>query len=92
MPVDNYGKEEARPTRAQPQNKAPLPYSQGKRTFYGITWAIWTILLFTGGISAMSSGAVAAGLLAWILAALTAHYDWRIWSWQAKHLWFLIII
>jgi hypothetical protein len=75
----------------QQRRTGPLPYSQGKRAFYGLMWAVWTFLLFIGGISAAVSGAVGTGLLLLSLSVLAGIYDLRIWTWQAKHLWFLII-
>ncbi|HEX5400887.1 MAG TPA: hypothetical protein VFX16_01150 [Pseudonocardiaceae bacterium] len=58
---------------------------------YGITWAVWTLLLFVGAVAAMSSDSAGTGLLLLALGCVTAVYDWRIWTWQAKHLWFVVI-
>jgi hypothetical protein len=91
MPVNNYGEDDLPRLPVQQTRQGPLPYSQGKRAFYGITWAVWTVLLVIGAISAMSAGSAGMGLLMLGLGALTALYDWRIWTWQARHLWFLII-
>lgn len=65
-------------------------YGQGRRALYGVIWAAWTAVLVIGGFAALSSGQF-AGLLALALGALAGYYDFRIWTWQAKRLWFLII-
>jgi hypothetical protein len=91
MPVDNYGETDFPRLPVQQKRQGPLPYSQGKRAFYGIMWAIWTVLLFIGAFSAISAASVGTGLLMLAVGFVAAIYDWRIWSWQAKHLWFLII-
>jgi hypothetical protein len=89
MPVDNHGEFPRLPVRQARQG--PLPYSQGKRAFYGILWAFWTAVLLIAGISAVAASSAGIGLLMLVLGIVTAAYDWRIWTWQAKHLWFLII-
>jgi Zn-dependent protease with chaperone function len=91
MPVHSHEENEFPRLPVRQQRQGPLPYSLGKRAFYGITWTVWTLLLFIGGISAMTAGSVAPALLMPLLGFLTATYAWRIWTWQAKRLWFLII-
>jgi hypothetical protein len=93
MPVDNYGGDDfPRLPVNQSRTSRPQPYSEGKRAFYGITWAFWTVVLFIGAFSAMAAGSVGTGLLILLLGCLAGTYDWRIWTWQARHLWFLLII
>jgi hypothetical protein len=93
MPVNNYGGDDFDLPRLPVQQKRQrsLPYSQGKRAFYGTTWAIWTAILVIGGFSTMSTGSVGGGLVLLLLGFLAATYDWRIWTWQARHLWVLLI-
>jgi hypothetical protein len=67
------------------------PYSHGRRIFYGLVWAGWTALLAFAGFAALFGGQVLAGLFALAAAGVAAHYDYRIWTWQARRLLFLII-
>jgi hypothetical protein len=67
------------------------PYGHGKRTFYGVLWAGWTVLLTVGGFVGLFGGQVLGGLFALVLAALAGRYDYRIWTWRARRLLFLII-
>ena len=68
-----------------------LPYSHGKRAGYGILWATWTVFLSIAGFTGLFSGQILAGLVALMLAALAGGYDYRIWTWQARRLLFLLI-
>lgn len=66
-------------------------YGASRRAAYGILWAGWTLILGIGSIAALASGQVLAGLVGLVLAGLAGRYDYRIWTWQAKRLLFLII-
>jgi hypothetical protein len=66
-------------------------YGHGKRTFYGLLWLAWTVLLATAGFVSLAAGQVLGGLLALVLAGLAGRYDYRIWTWRARRLVFLII-
>lgn len=66
-------------------------YGNGRRLFYGSLWSLYTVLLVVGGIGALAAGQVLGGLLGLLLGVLAGRYAYRIWTWQAKHLWFLII-
>lgn len=80
------------PVQAQvPSPAARLPYSHGKRVGYGVLWAAWTTVLTIGGFAALFSGQVLAGLIGLVLAALAGRYDYRIWTWRARRLLFLLI-
>jgi len=68
-----------------------LPYSHGKRTVYGLLWAAWTAVLTIAGFAGLFGGQVVGGLFALVLAALAGRYDYRIWTWRARRLLFLII-
>ena len=86
----------AAPTRpaAAPRAAGPArrtPYSHGRRIFYGLLWAGWTALLTIAGFAGLFGGQVLAGLLALAAAGVAGHYDYRIWTWQARRLLFLII-
>jgi hypothetical protein len=70
---------------------ARLPYSHGRRAGYGLLWAAWTAVLTIGGFAELFGGQVLGGLLALVLAALAGRYDYRIWTWRARRLLFLII-
>ncbi len=67
------------------------PYSEAKRVGYGLLWAGWTAVLLIAGFAGLFSGQVFAGLMGFALAALAGRYDYRIWTWQARRLLFLII-
>ncbi|HEV7647452.1 MAG TPA: hypothetical protein VGP26_04760 [Actinophytocola sp.] len=67
------------------------PYSQGQRAFYGSTWTLWTILLFVGGMTLFGQELIWQGLIALALCGLTVRYAYRIWTWQARRLFFLIV-
>jgi hypothetical protein len=91
MPANNYGDDDFPRIPVKQHHQGPRPYTEGKRALYGTLWAVWTVILLIGGISAMTAGSVGTGLLILLLGLLAATYDWRIWTWQATHLWFLII-
>jgi hypothetical protein len=67
------------------------PYSHGRRIFYGLVWAGWTALLAIAGFAALFGGQVLVGLFALAAAGVAGHYDYRIWTWRARRLLFLII-
>jgi hypothetical protein len=88
------------PQTAAPASNAPqipsgtprrLPYSHGKRAGYGLLWAAWTALLTIAGFTGLFSDQILSGLLALVLAAFAGRYDYRIWTWRARRLLFLII-
>jgi hypothetical protein len=66
-------------------------YGNGTRVGYGLLWAGWTLVLLIGGLAALFGGQVLAGLIGLVLAALAGRYDYRIWTWQARRLLFLIV-
>ena len=68
-----------------------LPYSHGKRAGYGLLWAAWTAVLTIGGFAEVFGGQILGGLFALVLAALAGRYDYRIWTWRARRLLFLIV-
>lgn len=77
-----------------PKTEITQPYGNGRRVFYGLTWLVWTVILVVAAISAFSGsdgGSAAAGLIPLVLALLAARYDYRIWTFQAKRLWFLLL-
>ena len=67
------------------------PYSQGKRIGYSLIWAFWTFAFALGCISLMGNGSVLVGLLSGVLAFFAGRYTYRIWTYQAKRLWFFIV-
>jgi hypothetical protein len=78
----------------QPTASAAMPrrrYGNGKRVAYGVLWAGWTLLLLIAGFGLMFSGQVLPGLISLVLAGFAGRYDYRIWTWQARRLLFLII-
>lgn len=81
-------------TPQAPGSNITQPYTNGRRVFYGLTWLVWTVILVVAAISAFSGSggsSAAMGLIPLVLAIFTARYDYRIWTFQAKHLWFLLL-
>jgi hypothetical protein len=66
-------------------------YGHGKRFFYGMLWLAWSALGLIGGVALLGQGQAAAGLFGLAFGAVAGIYDYRIWTWQARRLWFLII-
>ncbi|MBO0805474.1 MAG: hypothetical protein J2P25_20655 [Nocardiopsaceae bacterium] len=64
------------------------PYGLGKRLFYGITWAFWTIVALAGGILLVTSGDM-VGLLIILVGLGFGYYDYTIWTYRARRLWFI---
>jgi hypothetical protein len=87
VPQQSTGKPQGMPG-LRPQRR---PYSQGRRALYGLLWAGWTALLVIGGFVGLFSDQILGGLVAVMLGVLAGWYDFRIWTWQARRLWFLII-
>jgi hypothetical protein len=80
------------PVQQMPNGTVPrLPYSHGKRAGYGLLWAAWTAVLTIGGFAELFGGQILGGLFAVALAALAGRYDYRIWTWRARRLLFLIV-
>jgi hypothetical protein len=77
--------------RLREQFGLAAPYSEGKRIGYGLLWAAWSLILTIAGFGLLFGGSVLSGLLGLLLAFFAGHYDYRIWSWQAKRLVFFII-
>jgi len=77
--------------RLRAQFGLTTPYSDSKRIGYGLLWAAWTVALAIAGFGLLFGGSVFSGLLSLVLAIFAGRYDYRIWSWQAKRLLFLII-
>ena len=77
--------------RLRAQFGLTTPYSDSKRIGYGLLWGAWTVALTIAGFGLLFGGSVFPGLLSLVLAFFAGRYDYRIWSWQAKRLLFLII-
>lgn len=66
------------------------PYGNVRRTGYGLLWAFYTTALVIGGFATLFGGD-AVGLLAVALGLICGYYDWKIWTFRARRLLFLII-
>ena len=64
-------------------------YGLGRRTIYGGLWAFYAAVLVIAGFAALVGGN-AVGLLTLAVGCAAAVYSYRIWTWQARHLWLLI--
>jgi|GEM_PF-4958854 len=69
-----------------------LPYSYGKRFFYGSWWSLVATLFAISAFISMVHLAIVAAIVAVAGAWFLGNYAIRIWTWQAKHLVFLFII
>jgi hypothetical protein len=76
------------PTARQPRRGRG--YGRFSRAIYGTVWATYTALFTIGAFAALFTGAVLAGLLGLLVAALAGRYAYRIWTWRARVLWFVI--
>lgn len=85
--------EETRAVPPPPFSPPPpvLPYSHGKRAGYGLLWAAWTAILTIAGFTALFSSQILGGLFALALAVVAGRYDYKIWTWRARRLLFLLI-
>lgn len=62
-----------------------------RRVLCGIWWAIGTVLCATSALISLSGGHFLQFLGATAIAALVGWYDYRVWTFKAKWLMFLII-
>lgn len=67
------------------------PYSEARRVGYGLLWTAWTVVLTIAGFFLLGNASVFGGLIALVLAVVSACYAWRIWTWQARRLIFFIV-
>jgi hypothetical protein len=78
------------PKPAPQSRAAELPYGRVRRVTYGLWWSFVATVLVLGGFAAVFGGEAGAALLVLALGALAARYAYRIWTWQARSLWFVI--
>lgn len=65
------------------------PYGQVRRALYGGWWTFVAAILFVGGLAALVSS-VGTAFVGLALGALSGRYAYRIWTWRARSLWFVI--
>lgn len=65
-------------------------YGNVRRVLYGSLWSFYTVLLVFSFFHFLSIGEIGTGLFSGVLALLIGNYAYRIWTWRARHLWFLI--
>lgn len=78
------------PTPAPASAVTARPRMTVRRVTCGVLWAVYTAILVIGGLATLFGGN-ATGLLMLLLGALTGWYDYRIWTFKAKRLTYLII-
>ena len=66
-------------------------YSNGKRLFYSGLWALYTVALMIGAFTLIGGGNPGTGAISLVLACATGLYSYRIWTYQAKRLWILVV-
>jgi uncharacterized membrane protein len=69
----------------------PRRYGNGRRIFYAGLWAFYTVAFVCGFFAAAARANIGVALLCLVLAALTGSYAWRIWTYRAKRLWWMIL-
>lgn len=83
--------QQAPPQAARRQKAGVGWYSNGKRLFYGSLWAFWTVVFTIAGFIGLSGAGVFPGLVLLVAAFFAGRYDYKIWTWKARRLWFLIL-
>jgi hypothetical protein len=61
-----------------------------RRIIVGITWAVIALILGAGGFAELSAGITGGAILCFVLAAGTGWYDYRVWTFKARRLWFIV--
>jgi len=85
-PSANEAETRWRSTSGQPGLTPERPYGQVRRGLYGSWWTFVAVLLVLGGFAS----SIGTGLVGLVLGALAGRYAYRIWTWQARSLWFAI--
>jgi hypothetical protein len=67
--------------------RGPRAYSV-VRIVCGVLWAAFTIILAVGTVLEWLTGLPAGAILCLVLAIGCAWYDYRIWTFRARRLWF----
>ena len=74
-----------------PGKPAVRPHYSVRRVACGAWWALGTLLLAIATIANLASGSFLQALVALALTGLVGWYDYRVWTFKAKWLMFLII-
>jgi hypothetical protein len=61
-----------------------------RRIIVGITWAVIALILGVGGFAELSAGITGGAVLCFVMAVGTGWYDYRVWTFKAKRLWFIV--
>ena len=85
------------PAYPPPAYPPPDQYAPGRRprTFSvvriacGVLWAAFTIILAAGTVAEWLTGLHAASIMCFVFAVGCGWYDYRIWTFKARRLWFL---
>jgi hypothetical protein len=80
------------PGESRRPEKVVSPYSRGARIRYGAFWFVITALLGISTVFGLMQGLTWQSLFVLVLAVFAGRYAWRIWSWQARHLWWFFIV
>ena len=79
------------PAYPPPDQYAPRrrrnPYSV-VRMICGALWAAFTIILAVGSVLELLTGLPAAAVMCLVFAVGCGYYDYRIWTFKARRLWF----
>ena len=60
-----------------------------RRIIVGVTWGAFAVILIVGGFLELTVNLVAGAVLCFVLGAGCAWYDYRVWIFKAKRLWFI---
>jgi hypothetical protein len=66
------------------------PYSNAQRIGYGMLWTVYSVLLAIASFAVLGSAPV-GGLVGLVLTGICIRYAYRLWTFQARRLVFLII-
>lgn len=59
------------------------------RIVRGVIWAVIAVITLVGGVAELAIGVAGGAVVCFIVAAGAAWYDYRIWTFRARRLWFI---
>jgi len=77
-----------------PDMPKPLaaPRMSGLRIACGILWAVLAVGIGAGGVAELTIGNIGGAVVCLVIAALSAWYDYRIWTRKARMLLLFIVV
>jgi hypothetical protein len=62
-------------------------YGPARRAAYGILWAVMTVIFLISAFIGLAGHSWLLGILAILVAGVSAYYDFQIWTYRARRLW-----